>query len=104
MHRDSVRAVSREMRPRVLVSAVSPAGQSTLTRALRRGTSSGPLQRRPTVCHEQPTWRNPAREQDARRDLWQEFEETRQAGEAAPVDAPQPAQGEPAEEAVPAKA
>lgn len=57
------------------------------------------------MCHEQRTWRNPGREENARRDLWQEFEETRrQAGEAAPVDVPQPAQGDAAEEAVPAKA
>ena len=57
------------------------------------------------MCHEQRTWRNPGREENARRDLWQEFEETRrQAGEVAPVDAPQPAQGDAAEEAVPAKA
>lgn len=54
------------------------------------------------MCHEQRTWRNPGREQDARRDLWQEFEETRrQAGEPGGVDSPQPAQPEPAEEAVP---
>ena len=57
------------------------------------------------MCHELRTWRNPGREQDARRDLWQEFEETRRpAGDAGQEESPQPAQPEPAKEEVPARA
>ncbi len=45
-----------------------------------------------TVCHELRTWRNLGQTQESRRDLWQEFEETKRRADAdSPVDAPQPA-------------
>ena len=40
------------------------------------------------MCHELRTWRNIAREQESRRDLWQEFEETTRRAEESKVDPP----------------
>ena len=57
----------------------------------------------PTVCHELRTWRNLAREEESRRDLWQEFEETRRAEESR-VEPPEPAEAERSEETVSAGA
>lgn len=57
------------------------------------------------MCHELRTWRNSGRDQESRRDLWQEFEETtRRADADATVDPPQPDEAERTEETVSAVA
>ncbi len=55
------------------------------------------------MCHELRSWRNAGRPQDSRRDLWQEFEETKQQREAESLGDSPPAETERAEEAVSAR-
>ena len=56
-------------------------------------------QRRLTVCHEYRTWLSAREAQEPRRDLWQEFEESKRSGRPEPVaEDPAPREGERADE------